>query len=739
MTIKEFLEATVKGKLSLEEQKKYLESSPFGGDTVSSQAKQLADAVRYLYKQMPEVPNLPGAIDICGTGGSGLDRINTSTISAFLLAALDVPIAKHGNNAASGRFGSFDLLAALDVPISLSSQELQLRFREHNLAFLYARSFHPIMRTFAPVRAELNKPTFFNILGPLLSPINAKNQIIGTSSKQNAELLVNAAKELGKEHVIAVAGSDGLDDVTLSGPTHVYELKNGSIKEYDLNPKDFGVPVIKDFSEISGGSAEENIKISLSILKAEDKSRRTDLVLVNTALALYLTGRTKDLKKAYKIAKNALNSKKAYTVLENYRRPSVLNKIIEDTKKRDFPSLNVEHKPIKYKGGLIAEIKRKSPSEKNIAEDIDIIKQAKIYESAGAAAISVLTEPKYFGGSFEDIKHIREHVTLPILCKDFIVSEDHIDAAKSAGADMILLIAAVLGEEELARLYKYADSVGLQILVEIHNESELRKALSVNPNIIGINSRNLHDFSINPEVFDQLSSLIPKSITTIAESGIENFKDIPDSANGALVGTVLMRHPFPALKIKELSQKTILKLCGIRAEKDARLCEELGVDMIGLNFVPRSNRKVDIKTAKKIVSNCKNAITVGVFEDQPAEEVIKIAEESGIQAIQLSGDETNLSDYKLPIIKTIKPGEPRPREAFLTIIDSQNPGSGKTFDHKLISENEPSLIAGGITVEIAKNLQIVKNPLGFDVASGIEENGIVSSAKIKKFVDTLNR
>lgn len=733
MNIKEFLEATISGKLSLEEQKEYLDSSPFGSP------QEIAEAVQYLYKQMPEVPELPGAIDVCGTGGSGLDRINTSTVSAFLLAALGVPVAKHGNNAASGRFGSFDLLSALDVPTNLSAQELQLRFKENKLAFLYARSFHPVMRYFAPVRAELSKPTFFNILGPLLSPINAKRQIIGTSSVENAKIIVEAAKELNKERVLVVTGCDGLDDVTLSGPTNVFELRDGQIKEYKVEPKDFGIKPISNFAEISGGSAEENIKIAISILKGQDRSRKTDLVLVNTAMALYLTDEAEDLKDAYMIAQKTLGSGEAYEILESYKKPSVLKKIVEQTKQRDFSKVkSIDHKPIKYTGGLIAEIKRKSPSDQRIATDADVVTQAKIYDTAGAAAVSVLTEPRYFGGSFEDIIKIRDTIKIPILCKDFIVSKEHISAAKNVGADMILLIAAILDDKDLRSLYNYADSLGLQVLVEVHNKSELEKALSINPEIIGINSRNLHDFSINPEIFDQLTPLIPKNIIVVAESGIENFRDIPNEANGALVGTVLMKHPFPALKIKELNGEVILKLCGIRDPKDAKLCEELGIDMIGINFVQRSKRKVNIKTAREIVAQCKDTIPVGVFENQPASEVNKIAKEAGVRAIQLSGNETDLEDYDLPIIKTIEPGQAKPNEAFMSIVDGKVPGSGRTFDHSKISENEPNLIAGGIIVEIAKNLQITKMPLGFDTASGIETNGQVDQAKIKEFAKTIS-
>lgn len=726
MKIVEFLQKTIDGKLSLDEQKAYLLENPF------PPASEIAEAVEYIYDQMPEVPQLEGAIDICGTGGSGLPRLNTSTISSFIVAGAGVKVAKHGNNAASGKFGSFDLLSALDIPINLSTQELQLRFNEYNLAFLYAKNFHPVMRFFGPVRAELGQPCFFNVLGPLLSPVKTENQLIGTPKIEYARLLAEVSKLLGKQRVIVAVGSDGLDEVTLSGPTHIVELTAGTIREYDVSPADFGIAPAKDFSEIST-NPDDNLMLAEAILNGDDKSRLTDLVLVNSAMALYLAEASHDLKECYEIARESLESKKAKQAMEDYRTPSALTKIVARDEGRDF-SINSDlpNSGKKYSGGIIAEIKRASPSEGNINLYIDVAEQARAYEQAGASAISVLCEPKDFGGSFEDLKKIRQVVKIPILCKDFIVRKEHIDKAGSCGADMVLLIANLLQEDKLKELYEYASSRDMQVLVEIHTKKELEKALKIQPKIIGVNSRNLHDFSLDSQVFEELNQLIPKNVIKVAESGISNFKDVPKGYDGILVGTELMKHPFPKLKIKELLGKPLVKLCGIREVRDAELCSSLGVDMIGINFVERSHRKVALAQAKKIIQACKNTIPVGIFENQPASEVNEIAAETGIKAVQLSGEETSLHDYDLPIIKTIKPGTEKPREAFMSIIDGEIPGSGKSINRDNLAEYEPSLIAGGINTDNAQELLESKKPLGVDTASGIETDKKVDPEKIKE-------
>ncbi|HEX5455936.1 MAG TPA: anthranilate phosphoribosyltransferase [Candidatus Saccharimonadales bacterium] len=725
MRIVEFLARTVDGKLSLDEQKKYLSDNAF------PPAEEIAEAVDYMYGQMPEVPDLPGAIDICGTGGSGLPRLNVSTISAFIVAGAGVKVAKHGNNAASGKFGSFDLLSALDVPINLSPQELQLRFNEYNLAFLYAKSFHPAMRFFAPVRAELGKPCFFNILGPLLSPVRTENQLIGTPKIEYARLIAEVSRLLGKQKVIVAVGSDGLDEITLNGATHIVELSSGTIREYDIGPEDLGVEPVKDFSEIAT-DPEDNLMLAEAVINGDDKSRLTDLVLVNSAMALYLAEISHDLKECYKLAKQSLESGRAKKVLEDYRMPSALADIIARDHKRDFTATGkLPEAGKKYKGGLIAEIKRASPSEGTINASLDIAGQARIYERAGASAISVLTESEDFGGNFEDLTLLRKTVNLPLLCKDFIIRKEHIYKAKSCGADMILLIANILQEEKLRELYDYALGLGLQVLVEVHSEAELEKALQIKPEIIGVNSRNLHDFSIDTGLFEGLARKIPEGIIKVAESGIGTYADVPKNYDGILVGTVLMRHPFPQLKIKELLGRPLLKLCGMRSPADAKLCEELGVDMIGINFVPRSRRKVSVEKGREIAASVNNTLSVGVFEDQPPEEVNHIAEQTGIKVLQLSGHEGNLENYNLPVIKTIRPAEERPKEAFLSILDNAVPGSGKKLDAKNIAVNEPSLIAGGVDEALAGELFKTKKPLGIDTASGIETDGEVDPEKIR--------
>ena len=296
MQIVDFLKQTIAGELSLEAQKDYLESKE------DYSAAELAEAVNYLYENRAIKVELPGCIDICGTGGSGLQRINTSTIAVFLLARQGVKVAKHGNKAASGRFGSFDLLENLGVPFLDDPAQIQKEFEEKNVVFLYARSFYPIMKHFAPVRKVIAKPTFFNLLGPLLSPVKVEKQIIGTTFKDKMHLIVETTKLLGSKRVMVVSGSDGLDEVTLTGETQVVELKHGEINEYVIRPSDFGIDECK-FEEIAGGDGEFNTQIAKDILEAKCESRHADLVGVNAALALHLA-KDMDLKVAFKLVRS---------------------------------------------------------------------------------------------------------------------------------------------------------------------------------------------------------------------------------------------------------------------------------------------------------------------------------------------------------------------------------------------------------------------------------------------------
>lgn len=739
MSIREFLQKTINGELSLEQQRNYLEHK------VVNDGHELADAVHYLLKQMSPVPLLPDAIDIVGTGGSGLDTINTSTLTALLLASDGVKVAKHGNRSASGKFGSFDLLEALGIPIELEPNDLERTYREHHVAFLYAKSFHPVMRHFAEVRTAIGKPTFFNFLGPLLSPVQARQQVIGVYDRSTMRVVAETVQALGRERVLVVHGSDGLDEITVTGPTHVIELKNGVLEEYDITSKTFGITARYGADDIRGGDGAVNVAIAHAVLENRATPAQTDLVLVNTAAGLYVAGKADSLKDGYRQAKIIMRSKKAAELAGLLAgAPSILQQIVNRrSKDADFTAVKKpELRSVrKFNGGLIAEIKKASPSRGDIQPDVDVVRQARLYETSGASAISVVTEPHFFGGSLSDIAKVRQSTaSVPILCKDFINETAQINAAYAAGADMILLIAAVLKPGQFKTLLKHAKSLDLQVLTEVHTELELAMVLEGGADIIGVNARNLHDFSIDPHLFSRLQKHIPKGVLCIAESGINNFKDIPAGANGWLVGSSIMQHPFPKLKVKELSGQPLLKLCGIRDVEAAKLCEQLSVDLIGLNFVPRSRRKISVGLAKQIRSVCKSTLVVGIFENQSISEVKKISDAVKLDAVQLSGHEI-VDEYSdiAPIISTRTAHETPTMGAFMEIVDNAIGGSGITIDPEELDVYEPSLVAGGVDLKIARELLIKVKPLGIDTASGIETDGKTDHDKITAFAELIHK
>lgn len=213
--------------------------------------------------------------------------------------------------------------------------------------------------------------------------------------------------------------------------------------------------------------------------------------------------------------------------------------------------------------GIIAEIKRQSPSKGMLQENVDPARQAKLYEQSGAAAISVLTDYPFFKGQFSDLAAVREVVNIPILCKDFIIDEVQIQKAKSVGADVILLIVAALEQEQLERLYRFASAEGLDVLVEVHDESELERALSIGATIIGINNRNLSTFVVDLQTTVKLAEHPALAdVILISESGIATGEDVlrvqKAGANGILVGETLMKSNDISQTMQELSLKEMV-------------------------------------------------------------------------------------------------------------------------------------------------------------------------------------
>jgi anthranilate phosphoribosyltransferase len=313
-TLHSFVTQTITGQLAIEDQKQFLQNLNQKGIT----SIDIAELVKLLYKHTEKI-QLPEAIDICGTGGSGLDRINTSTISAFILAACNVPIAKHGNKASSGRFGSFDLLESLGININLDSRQLEKVYGKTKLAFIFARNFHPVFRHFAQARQELGAKTIFNLLGPLLNPANPDIQIIGTSNESDMQLIIEAAKILDKKKMLVLSGNDGLDELTLTGKTQIMELKDNKIKSYSLRPEDFGFAKI-EFEKIAGGDPEFNLNIARDILANKSNTEHLNLVLANAALVLKFLNKAESYEHGVSIARDAIAQKKAQEVFENYKK-----------------------------------------------------------------------------------------------------------------------------------------------------------------------------------------------------------------------------------------------------------------------------------------------------------------------------------------------------------------------------------------------------------------------------------
>ena len=772
MNIQEFIRTSISGQLSLEAQKTFLLELNKTGFT----GADIAEMVRLFYAEMPVQLELPGAVDLCGTGGSGLARINTSTINSIVLAACGVPVAKHGNKAASGRFGSFDLLESMGVNIMADKDRLERLYDKLGIAFIFARSFHPAFKHFGQVRQELGVKTIFNILGPLLNPAQPAYQIIGTSNPGDMQLIADACVSLGKKHALVVNGSDGLDEFTLSGSTSVIEILNGKIKTYKLSPEDFGFETV-DFSKIAGGSEKFNVRITNDILNGECQSEHLNLVLANVALSLKFMGKVSSYAEGVDKARQVIDSGQAKQKLEQYRQlsqaPDILLEITAN-KEAEIAALK-KALPLKtFKAGLknserdfrgaiskpdtlnlIAEIKKGSPSQAIIYQgELNAGAMAQVYEKNGADGISVLTDEKYFKGSLDNLKAARNATSnTPLLMKDFFIDPYQIYLARHYGADAILLIVAILTETQVKEFSETARSLGMDCLVEVHNERELKIAQRAGCEIIGINNRDLHSMKVDPKHFLRLSRKISHDRIIVAESGYElnTVSRIKGLANAVLVGTAIMREsdiPKAIQKIKKGDRQ--FKACGIRTREDAAFCEEAGVDMVGLNFVPSSKRCIDMRTGRDLVSELRETTIVGVFQDQEVEEVNRIAMELELDFVQLSGNESvdccrqveahiikTITIDKLPLLKAYE------EVASMFIIDGSMPGSGKGYDYSSLNRiktKTPFLVAGGISKSnVASVLSTLGSAWGVDVASGLESDGVVNQSLITDILKTVKK
>ncbi len=253
-------------------------------------------------------------IDTCGTGGDGIQTFNVSTACAFVAAAAGAKVAKHGGRSVSSTCGSADVLESLGVNVNQTPDQVAHCVNQIGLGFMFAPNHHSAMKHSAPVRRELGVRTLFNLLGPLTNPANAKRQVMGVFSAQLTVKLAHVLKQLGSEHVMVVCGADGMDEISFTGDTHVAELKDGLIREYTLNPTQFGLN-IRDLSSIKVNNANESKAIILDVLAGKTGSAR-EIVLLNAGAAIYVSGIAMSLQSGIETAAEMLDSGKALEKLE---------------------------------------------------------------------------------------------------------------------------------------------------------------------------------------------------------------------------------------------------------------------------------------------------------------------------------------------------------------------------------------------------------------------------------------
>jgi indole-3-glycerol phosphate synthase/phosphoribosylanthranilate isomerase len=430
-----------------------------------------------------------------------------------------------------------------------------------------------------------------------------------------------------------------------------------------------------------------------------------------------------------------------------------MKRLAEALPKGDFPFEKALRKPgISF----ICECKKASPSKGLIAPVFPYLDIAKQYEAAGADCISVLTEPKWFLGSDAYLREITEAVSVPCIRKDFTVNRYMIYEAKVLGASAVLLICSILSEEQIREYIGICDVLGLSALVEAHNAEEIHKAVRAGARIIGVNNRNLKDFSVDTGNSARLRELVPDDVVFVSESGVTGPKDIAKlraaGVDAVLVGEALMRTEDKTAMLRSMREAAgpLIKLCGLSRPEDIETANALLPDYVGFVFYPKSKRHVSYPKAaelKKLLSPRIKA--VGVFVNECPEVIATLINKGVIDAAQLHGDEDNayiehlrkLTD--LTVIQAFRvrgPEDIRKAEqsaADLILLDA-GMGTGTAFDWNLIgSIRRPYLLAGGLSPENVTQAVRTLRPYGVDVSSGIETGDVKDREKAVAFVATV--
>lgn len=300
------------GEASDVQKSAYLTALTMKGETID----EITGSAEEMRNHAVQLSHEGDVLEIVGTGGDKSDSFNISTTSSLVIASAGVPVAKHGNRAASSKSGAADVLESLGVKITISPQKSAELLQNIGICFLFAQSYHTAMKYVGPIRKELGIRTIFNILGPLANPASANLQVMGVYDESLVEPLAKVLSNLGVKRALVVYGQDRLDEISASAETSVCEVKDGTFKSYTISPEQFGLTRCKK-EELTGGTPDENAAITKSVLAGEQGARRTAVVL-NAGAGLYVAGKADSIEAGVRLAEELIDSGKAEKKLEEF-------------------------------------------------------------------------------------------------------------------------------------------------------------------------------------------------------------------------------------------------------------------------------------------------------------------------------------------------------------------------------------------------------------------------------------
>jgi anthranilate phosphoribosyltransferase len=312
LSVRDFMQSLMSGVLSDDIIESYVLALNEKGVTAEN-IFDAATVMRQFSKQVV-IQDKTHLVDTCGTGGDGIQTFNVSTLSAIVAASAGVKVAKHGGRSVSSKCGSADVLEALGVNVNLTADKVASLVNEIGIAFMFAPNFHPAMRYAAPVRKKLGIRTIFNVLGPLANPALATRQVLGVYDKALTQTMAEVLSKLGSEHVMVVHGEDGMDEISISSPTTVTELKNKTITTYTIQPADFGLD-LADLKTIQVENADASKAMMLDVLNGSQGSHR-NITILNAGAAIYISGISSTLKEGIEKAASVIDQGLALKKLE---------------------------------------------------------------------------------------------------------------------------------------------------------------------------------------------------------------------------------------------------------------------------------------------------------------------------------------------------------------------------------------------------------------------------------------